>query len=303
MTGETIQTYERLENNFVTWAQAQPDIWAAIVIGSRARDDYPADEWSDLDVILFTADPTGYASRQDWLEQLGEVWLAVRNRTGRGDPEWLVLFANCLKIDIVLATIPDEYGLTATLPQMMEASPYQFVFERGARILFDKNNHQNELTVPVAKRIPPPHPTPDEFITAINQALLSAVRTVKFLKRGELWRAKQLCDGNLKQHLLTMLEWHARASHSSNYDTWYEGKFLGEWADPRALEALPSTFARYDLEELQQALFATLDLFRWLATETAGKLGYRYPHMVDKDITDWIQSTLSENNERMSHGL
>jgi hypothetical protein len=46
------QGYNRLSENLVSWAQAQDDIGAAILIGSRARSDHPADEWSDLDVLL-----------------------------------------------------------------------------------------------------------------------------------------------------------------------------------------------------------------------------------------------------------
>jgi aminoglycoside 6-adenylyltransferase len=43
------QTYEHLTERFVKWAETQPDIHAAMVIGSRARTEWPADEWSDLD--------------------------------------------------------------------------------------------------------------------------------------------------------------------------------------------------------------------------------------------------------------
>ena len=44
--------YENLEKNFVSWAQAKEDIRAAFMVGSRARSDHPADEWSDMDIIL-----------------------------------------------------------------------------------------------------------------------------------------------------------------------------------------------------------------------------------------------------------
>ena len=55
-------TYEQLEQNCIAWAQAQPDIRAAIVVGSRARLDHPADEWSDLGLILFTTTPAAYTA-------------------------------------------------------------------------------------------------------------------------------------------------------------------------------------------------------------------------------------------------
>jgi hypothetical protein len=33
---------------------------------------------------------------------------------------------------------------------------------------------------------------------------------VKFIQRGDTWRAKQAVDGELKECLLRLLEWHAR---------------------------------------------------------------------------------------------
>jgi len=54
---EIAQAYERLIARFVAWAQEQDDVRAAVVIGSRARTDHPADEWADLDVLIATTDP------------------------------------------------------------------------------------------------------------------------------------------------------------------------------------------------------------------------------------------------------
>jgi hypothetical protein len=33
---------------------------------------------------------------------------------------------------------------------------------------------------------------------------------------------------------------------------------------------------------------ATLDLFRWLAMETAERLGYPFPQRVDRLVTRWL---------------
>ena len=48
---------EQLEQRFAAWAQTQPDIRAAFVVGSRARTDHPADQWSDLDIMVVTTRP------------------------------------------------------------------------------------------------------------------------------------------------------------------------------------------------------------------------------------------------------
>ncbi len=51
------QAYERLIAKFIPWAEGREDVRAAAVIGSRARVDHPADEFSDLDIILVVTDP------------------------------------------------------------------------------------------------------------------------------------------------------------------------------------------------------------------------------------------------------
>ena len=45
--------YRTFERDFASWAGATDDIRAAFIVGSRSRDDHPADEWSDLDIILY----------------------------------------------------------------------------------------------------------------------------------------------------------------------------------------------------------------------------------------------------------
>jgi len=46
--------FEQLLGKFVKFAEVQSDIRAAVVIGSRARVNCPADEWSDLDILVAT---------------------------------------------------------------------------------------------------------------------------------------------------------------------------------------------------------------------------------------------------------
>jgi creatinine amidohydrolase len=148
------------------------------------------------------------------------------------------------------------------------------------------------------RRRPSTHPTQDELEATVKQVWLSAGRMARFVRRGDRWRAASECNGELKECLLALLEWHAHATRGLDHDTWHDGRFMEEWADPRALEALPATFARYDDDSLRQALFTTLDLCRWLAQEVAGLLGYAYPALAEARVTDWIRSTLSSREEQ-----
>jgi aminoglycoside 6-adenylyltransferase len=96
-----------------------------------------------------------------------------------------------------------------------------------------------------------------------------------------LWRGGSGLNGRLRDLLFIRLEWQARASKGSKHDTWFRWRFLEEWADPRAVQALRGVLAHYDAEDTWHALLAVMDLFRWLAIETAQHWGFAYP--VDGD--------------------
>jgi aminoglycoside 6-adenylyltransferase len=279
--------YQQLELRLVDWAQTQSAIKAIIVVGSRARSVHSADEWSDLDLVIFANDATPYLSDPAWLNTFGIVIAADSQSFGKHDREWIALYADGSKLDAAFLSI--DLVAAPTLQHMLDAFPYPTVLHRGVRVLVDKTGTSTELRLPQVNSAPLPDQT--EFEALIKRMLLGAIKTAKFIRRADLWRAKQLCDGELKQHVLTLLEWHA-AAQPDQRDIWYEGRFLAEWADREALVELPATFATYQKADLTRALFATLDLFRRLARDIARRLDYAYPVQVDQFADQTIRSML-----------
>lgn len=286
------ERYTSLISRFVTWAQAQPDIRAAVVIGSRARPhDHPADEWSDMDIVIFATDPHQYVSRADWVEAIGQPWLTFIERTAGGEGrERRVLFAGGLDVDFAL--FPVEL-----LRHMIEtAVPAEFaaVFRRGMAVLLDQDRLLERLSMPPDEPQRATPPTHAEFLELVNDFWYHAVWTAKKLRRGELWTAKGCSDDYMKWRLLRMIEWHARATNGWGYDTWHGGRFLEQWADPRVLEELQGAFAAYDEEDLWRGLFATMRLFRWLTSETAARLGFADALALDEPITPYVQRLFAD---------
>ncbi len=277
--------YTHLEQHFAAWALTQPSIAAVIVVGSRARSDHPADEWSDLDLVVFAGDASSYLRDSTWLNTFGPVVAVVANSFGQRDREWIALYEDGSKLDVAFLSI--DPAAATTLQAMLAAFPYPVVLQRGVRVLVDQTGSAEG----VPQIATPQLPTQLEFAALIDRMRLDAVKTAKFIRRRDLWRAKQLCDGEMKQHPLTMLEWHA-AVQLDQRDIWYKGRFLSEWADPQAMGELPATFATYDAADLQRALIATLDLFRRLAYDVVGQLGYTYHRQTDQFVDEHIRSIL-----------
>ena len=278
-------SYAELERRFVDWAQGQAALRAAVVVGSRARAE-PVHPLSDLDLVVFTTTPQVYAATSDWLSALGPLWLAVRNDTSGGDPEWLALYAGGLKADFVLAPTPE----TASLADRMRATPYRNVYRRGVRTLFNRGGAgdlpDDLMQTPLREPDPPP---PMQFTAAVQAAWYAADRTARMLARGDLWRAKQQVDGTLKQALLQMLAWHSRSMPGRTQATWDDGRFLNTWAEPAAVEAIPDAFGAYAASDMWRALFATLALYHRLAREAAANWGYAYPTQTEADLLHWLR--------------
>jgi aminoglycoside 6-adenylyltransferase len=279
-----------LEQRFADWAWRQAAIQAVIIVGSQARSNHPADEWSDLDLVVFASDAVSYLRDSIWLNTFGVVIAAVDNPFGQHDREWIALYDDGAKLDVAFLSI--DPAATPTLQAMLDAFPYPDVLQRGVRVLVDKTGASTELNLPAPHA--PLLPDQTEFTALINRMWFDAIKTAMFIRRHDLWRAKQLCDGAMKHHLLTMLEWQAAVQPDAR-DIWYDGRFIAEWADREALDDLPETFAAYNAQDMRRALLATLELFRRLAQHVSTRLGYTYSVETDRLVTTHLQSILREN--------
>lgn len=265
-------TYALLTERLAAWVAAEADLRAALVLGSRARRDHPADEWSDLDVMVFAREPRRYIDSAEWALALAPAWLTFVERAGESW-ERRTLYAGGLDVDV--AFLPAE-----SLPAMRPGLPADVadIIRRGVQVLVDKDGQLAQLLQqPLPDSTLNPKPSEAEFLNAVNDFWYHTVWSAKHLRRGEVWWAKSCVDMYQKGHLQRMLEWHARATQGERFDTWLRGRFLEEWAAPRAVAQLPGVFAHYDARDIVRALRATMDLYRWLEDEAAAAWGYRCP--------------------------
>lgn len=309
-----VEGTQQVLDQLVGWGRSRSDVRAVVVVGSWARPvDHPADQWSDVDILLITTNPGCYLSTRGWLQDLGHPWLTYVETPPLGGAEQRerrVVFEGGVEVDFavvasremrlaahILAALRRVPSAVRFLPNRIsdQLGAITEVLRRGMRILEDKDGTAARLQRVVIHRRPPPHPpTEREFLAAVERFWHGPIWIAKHLRRGELWRVKTLAEAPRHLSLLQMLEWHACARSGWDYDTWDRGRFVEEWADPRAVAALRDVFGRYDADDTWRALFASMGLFRWLAMETAHWLGYRYPLELDQQVTDWVAGFRSE---------
>jgi len=274
-----------------------PGLSKAGLVTSAIWSDADGDAWSDLDTIAFVEDGAIYSRDTGWqvgLEQaLGlTLWFAAFSETGRGDWEVEMVLEGGRKVDIVFSQIRALEGIRSSLSQMIAAAPYHSVFGSGLRVLLEKDpcgepvepGSSTQITVPPV----PTQSLPDQavFDNLIANCFLELFRAAKLCGRGELWRAARVINYELQEQLLVLLELHTRSKGSQ---TWPYGRFLEQWADPRALAVLPGAFAGYSTTGIRRASLAGLDLITWLSAETALRLGLRDPIPVFNPASAWLK--------------
>ena len=290
---EITKFYKHVENVFTDWAHTQEHIRAAVVVGSRARKNYTADQWSDLDLVIFSTTPALLIESEDWISQFGTPIITFLEPTASGGRERRVLYTNGLDVDFaitpyVMLQQTAEEGVTDEL-----ARDTANVYQRGYRIIIDKEKILAKVLRKLKNyKLPPPGaPAEDEFCERVKDFWYHAVWTAKRLRRQELWEAKGGLDSYMKYRcLLPMIEWHTRVKQRSNHDTWFRGRFLEQWADPRIVIGLREAFAHYDEDDMWHALAGSMNLFRVMAFEVAEQLGYTYPKEADQFASQWVDA-------------
>jgi aminoglycoside 6-adenylyltransferase len=268
-----------LLGQILAWAEARPDIRAVVMTGSTVRDDGSADGAADLDIELFTTAPELYASTR-WMGEIRPVWVQLgfepdneldyRNR--------LTIFEGGQKVDFRVAPI-------VAMERMVSSGVLDEVYERGYRVLFDKDGITAGLPPPT--RPAQPLPSAEEYRAVIDEFWFEAWHIPKYTARDELWVVK-FRDWTMKELLRRMLEWNALA-RDPNADVWYIGTKMKDWVTPVQWRRLQEIFGHFDAGDSLRALHATCSLFSEVARDVGDRLGYTYPSAVERSMLGYVE--------------
>lgn len=268
---------QRLER-IAAWARATPGVQAALVIGSRARTETPADAHSDSDVVLVCDEPSRWLSQDAWLAEFGTPVLTFAEETAVGGQlERRVLYDDGGDVDFSI--IHPEAA--AALAASAEGAA---VLRRGRRSLYDADGRFQSIPLePLAAGWPPPAASVADAAHDFWYHVLWAARK---LVRGELWVALHCLHGHLAPLLRRAVEWDAAAGGAQ--DVWFRGRFLERWARPEIVARLRGTMADYDPLQARAALLACADLFADLTRPIATAVGAAYPEAGEQRVRELV---------------
>ena len=307
---------DELEARFLDWGNERSDVRAVLILGSRARVDHPADEWADVDFAIAVKDPERYMDNRGWLKAIGPVAACYRD-PNPGGATLHTLFASGVHADFGFLPVATARQAVTFLPWVRRLAPLlnrlpgsiasgleQQVQEggaylrRGTRTIIDKDGLAERFLA-----LFPPAPgnsarlSEHDFTEAVNEFWFNTVWIAKHLRRGELWWAtREGWGAHLLPILLRMIEWRSKATHGFDYETWQQGRFLEEWAEPRVVARIRHSYPAYDPDGAWESLLEIMNLFRELAHDTADGLGLTYPTEADALATGQVTKMHAERD-------
>jgi len=282
-TGKEKEIIESL----IQWAEHQPLVRATLLTSSRAISQAPVDVFSDYDVIMAVLDVQPFYEDRAWLEDFGAVLVLYRDPIilddGLERSAYVTQYENGLKIDFSLWPVELLQRVVAD-PQLPDE------LDAGYLVLLDKDHLTDGLKPPTYTAYIPTPPTETEYQTVVEVFFLEATYVAKLLWRDDLMAAKHILDHFMRQeHLRPILEWRLEIDHQWSVKPGPYGRRLKKWLSPAIWAELESTYSGAGLEANWAAMFKTIALFRKMAIEVGARLGYVYPHGLDRRAVAYLQ--------------
>ena len=264
--------YKDSINKIIDFAGKNTDIEAIIMVGSQCRKIKPADEYSDLDLIIVTDKPKKYINDDKWLYNFGEVVCTFVESTIGGGKERRVLYNDNRDIDFPVvpsfSKFSDEYFSDSSILS---------IFEKGFKVIYDKINIvedtlKKKLKKKSDKLILKSEKEMNDLVSDFNYHI---IWTAKKLKRKELWISINCINGYLCDILLQMIKYHT-VLYNKNNTIWHYGRFLEDYIPDKFKKRLRSCFSKYDEKDAEHSIASLFDFFYELTKNVYQKTGYKF---------------------------
>ena len=271
--------YKEIKENICHYSEADSAIKAVIAIGSTIRESVKADEYSDLDLIIVTGNPTSWYSGE-YPKLLGEISIEFVEPTLGNGKEYRAVYDEDKDVDMIIFT-PEQFT------EAVKNGTAGWVMNRGYDLLCDKAGFSELVREYVKPSVSSPQISELEYLNLTNDFYFHNIWAAKKLLRGELWSAKMCVDAYLKKYLLKMIELYCYKKDGR--DVWHDGRFIDRWADDWILEKLKVCFAHYEKNDTGNALTSTHELFKKLAADVADMNRYIYPQKAENTASEYLK--------------
>lgn len=232
------------------------------------------DEFSDLDITLFTNDLKRYIENDEWLDFFGERIIMqkpgeIQLQNGAILHPYLMLFKTGQRIDLKLATLD-------TLASYIK-------WDSTVQIIIDKDRIMKTPLVPDESSFYVERPSEDDFFYAVNEFFWVVPYVVKGLARKQFLYATTHLEG-IREELLKVLAWSIGQKYDYKVNLGNAYKFMHLYLSADDWEKLQLTYNCSSFENMKRALIILIDLMERYAKDLAESCLFEYAEENDAVI-------------------
>lgn len=252
---------------------------AVILNGSRANPNAPRDKYQDYDIVYVVRDFESFTADHSWIDIFGERLMlqmpeAMRNPSGRGHFNWMMLFKDGNRLDLTL--IPIEK------PELAEGDSLSVTLLDKDGILppFPEADDRDYVVKP---------PSEFDYRSCCNNFWWCMQNVAKGLARGELPYAMMMYNSVVREELHTMIDWYIGARNDFTVSPGKMGKYYRNYLPAPLYSQYCATFSDSSCDAVWQSVFTMCGLFHTLAVEAAERSGFFYHREEEEGMRVYLQ--------------
>lgn len=271
------------------------------------------DEFSDLDLFIFTKDPNKYLDQNkfDWLKSFGKpISVLVINNPIEKNMINRTMLEDYFSLDIIPISykkfnmVRIFFGLKKLKLHKLiknhttiehELKTFYTYLDRGYSILYDSKDitsliHKIEQTykgTSVENSI-----NENDFQQVYNEFWQTSYKFLGKIIRDEIYYGIIRLDNVLKRSLVKMIEWEAHFYYKKEEDTFFDGKKISQWTEKSTMDALTETTFGFDQRSNITALYNHINLFKKASTSVSGVTNYPINSVLEEKVSNKINEYL-----------
>ncbi|GAB6092897.1 aminoglycoside 6-adenylyltransferase [Furfurilactobacillus curtus] len=250
-------------------AEADENIRAVGMEGSRNDPQAQQDEFSDFDITYFVEDPTPFRQSDDWLAVFGERIImqkpteAMFSGTKLPWYPYLMQFSDGNRLDLKIASVNDKDAYLAA------EHLNQLILDKDVPIVDQPDLSDWDFHIMA--------PSEEDYQNSVNEFFWVSLYVIKGLKRGELLYANQFFERPVREELLKMLEWSVGINTNFQLSAGKNDRQLQSALSKDDYDKLIATYQLESSVATWHALQTATQLFLATARVVADQLGFDFP--------------------------
>ncbi|MFR1518848.1 MAG: aminoglycoside 6-adenylyltransferase [Clostridia bacterium] len=262
------------------FAEKDPRVRAVYMNGSRTNPNAPKDVYQDYDIVYVVREFFTFLADNSWIDVFGDRLMlqmpeAMRNPSGRGHFNWMMLFTDGNRLDLTLLPIEktELIGTDSLTTALLDKDGILPSFPEAS----DKDY-----------RIAPPPAL--FYFSCCNNFWWCLQNVAKGIARDEIPYAMGMYHNVVREELHDMISWYIGVRNNFGVSAGKMGKYFKKYLPPELYELYLQTYSDSNSDNLWQAVFSACDLFSLLAQRVAAYFRYDYALHEEKNMRIYLKN-------------